>query len=105
MTAFVANTNNLTLQGLKDALSGAFINDATVTVTVKTAAGVDLGGASWPMTMDYVSASDGDYRAVLSAALPFLNGKHYVAYIEAQAGGSPPRVGNWVMKFKAEVRD
>lgn len=47
-----------------------FVNDATVTVTIKDSAGVDLVGESWPVTLPFVAASDGIYRKSFD---PFVN--------------------------------
>jgi hypothetical protein len=101
MTAFVANTNLLELSGLKNVAAGTFINDATVTVTVKKA-GTNVAGASWPLTMDYVAASDGIYRAVLSEDLALVARTHYTAFIDADGGDG--RVGHWEFDFRAETR-
>lgn len=99
MTAFAANTNVLDLIGLQDEITEAYINDADVSVTVKTEAGVEVGAVSnWPVTMTYVAGSNGNYRAFLAHTLPFVEGDCYVAHIEADAGTD--RVGHWEFKFK-----
>lgn len=102
MTAFVANTNVLDLIGLKNEIDNSFINSATVFVTIKDEAGVDVPGASWPLAMNYVSASNGDYRAFISESLPFVDKTKYIAYIDANGG--PNLVGHWEFHFKTTVR-
>ena len=102
MTAFIANSNILDLIGLKSAVEGTFINDATVTVTVKDSAGADVAGVSWPVTMAYVAASNGDYRATLSELITFLHKKNYRAFIEADGGAG--LIGHWEFPFKSETR-
>jgi hypothetical protein len=97
MSAFCANTNVIDLIGLHAELDGSFINDATVTVTIRDAAGVDLAGA-WPLAMTYVPASTGNYRALQSAALPFVAKASYVAIIDANGGSN--RTGHWEFHFK-----
>lgn len=108
MTAFVANTNLLELLGLKvEEPAEAFVNDATVMVTIKknSADGDDLETVSWPLEMDYVPGSDGDYRLVLSHDLPFEAKKTYIALIDADAGSSPfERFGHWEFKIKPRTR-
>lgn len=111
MTAFVANTNLLELKGLKAHVGGSYINSAVVRVTIYVGNvddNVKLGPSSpplWPMTMEYVSGSNGDYRAVLSKDLPFEPKKLYTAVIEADAGSSPfEQFGHWEFKFKPETR-
>ena len=102
MTAFVANTNVLDLVGLKSEISGAFINSATVTVTVKDSAGVNISGASWPLAMGYLAASDGNYRAFLSDQLPFVDKAKYTAVIHADGGAN--LIGQWEFHFKPVLR-
>lgn len=104
MVAFVANTNILELRGLKDALTGAFINNAVVSVSdIQHEDGGGIGPVSGsPFAMDYVTGSDGVYRGVLSNMLPFLAGECYIAFIEADAGAD--RVGHYEFKFKPLTR-
>lgn len=101
MTAFIANTNLLDLVGLKAEVGDEFINDAVVTVTIKDLNGVNLSGETWPLTMEYVSGSDGTYRVALVNTLPFLR-QTYVAHIDVDAGED--RVGHWEYKFKPVIR-
>lgn len=102
MVAFVGNTNVLKLRGLKSALDDEYINDATVSVTVKTVAGVNVTGQTWPTTMGYVANSDGDYRALLESDLAVVAGVKYLAFIEANAGGEA--IGHWEFEFIPKTR-
>jgi hypothetical protein len=99
--AFVANTNNLELNGLRNAATGAFVNDATVTVTIKDRAGATVAGVSWPLSMPYVTTSSGNYRAAVSHTLALVAGQWYTAEISATGGGL---VGFWVKPFAAITR-
>jgi len=104
---YIDNTNTLELQGLKSVVEDVYINDADVSVTIKESAadGDDLAGATWPMPMDYVTASDGNYRISLSHLLPFGPRKTYVAVIDADGGVTPSeRFGHWEFEFVANVR-
>ena len=104
MVAFVLNTNILELQGLQDALTDAYINNATVSVTtIEDEDGVavfPLSGS--PITMDYVTGSNGNYRAVLASTLPFTAGVCYTAHIDADAGTD--RIGHWEFPFVPLMR-
>jgi hypothetical protein len=102
MTVFVGNTNILDLLGLKNATTGAWINDATVTLTVKDAVGAEITGESWPQAMNYVSGSNGDYRAILEDDLEFTPKQTYYAHIRADAGVN--RVGAWTFVFTPQTR-
>lgn len=102
--AFVSNTGVLDLLGLKSHIDDTFINSASVSFTVKDKAGADVTGIgiTWPQTMDYVAASDGDYRGIMPAALALVPKQHYTAFIEADGGGE--RIGHWEFKFQAMTR-
>lgn len=67
------NDQCITLSGLKDKITDAFVNDATVEVTVSKG-GANVSGETWPLSMPYVAASDGDYRAVLKSTLDIAVG-------------------------------
>lgn len=103
--AYVGNTNNLELTGLKDDITNAYINDATVTVTVKDSGGLELPGIAWPLTMDYVPASNGNYRTYLTHTLGLLSGKKYTAFVDADGSdSSTERFGHWEFTFTANKR-
>jgi hypothetical protein len=104
--AYVANTNNLELTGLKSELEGNYLNDATVTVTLKDAAGAEVtGGDGWPETMTYIEGSNGNYVIGLTHALVLLPGKKYTAIIDADGGSSGhERWGHWEFQFTAQTR-
>ena len=98
---YAGNTNELMLRGLRLESDGTYLNAAALTVTVKTLAGVNVAGAAWPKTMDYVAGSNGDYRAVLEDTIAFVPGE-YVAAVEANAGVN--RIARWTYNFMCQVR-
>tara|TARA_R110000868_G_scaffold276699_1_gene536417 strand:- start:47 stop:358 length:312 start_codon:yes stop_codon:yes gene_type:complete len=102
MTAFVANTNVLELRGLQLAITEAYLNNATVSVTVKDDCGDNVSGQTWPATMNYVSASNGDYRAILLNTVALQSGKKYFA--EISATGVNSEVGFWRYSFRPQTR-
>lgn len=105
--AYVANTNELLLTGLKSELDDTFINNASVTATVLDKDGDEVGGETWPITMAYVAASNGNYRGTLKYTLPLAPRQSYTAIIDANGDTTSPPVerrGHWQFKFKAETR-
>lgn len=103
--AYVGNTNVLTLTGLKSDDEGIYLNDATVTLTVKDTDGAAVAGESWPVTMDYVASSNGNYRAVISAEAEFVAKAKYTAVIDVDASDvNGERIGHWEFPFQAQVR-
>ena len=55
------------------------------------AAGDEVTGETWPLSMPYVSASNGRYKATLSDVLAIVPNKRYQAVIVADAGASKKR--------------
>ena len=66
---WVDTANGFRVQGLRRESLGnpGFLNNATVTVRVQDQAGNDvpLTLTTWPLTLNYILLSDGDYEAVL----------------------------------------
>lgn len=102
MPVFIGNTNLLKLTGLKSNIDNSFINDASVAVTLLDSSGEEVSGQSWPITLDFVSGSSGDYRVTLSYNLPLVESSLYTAVVTADGGDG--RQGRWELKFKARVR-
>lgn len=84
---FYRNDNLIELAGLKDELTEAFVNDATVTAVMKDAAGANVAGQSWPLVMPYISGSDGIYRGVLDADLDLAVGDRVTVEVTITASG------------------
>lgn len=76
--------------GLYDRVSGAFINDATMTFTLKNSAGSAVSGAS-AVSMTYVSGTNGVYEGVLEDGVSLTDGSTY--YLEVTATCSNDRIG------------
>lgn len=103
MPVFVANTNVLELLGLKNEITDQYINDADVTVTIKDkTTGAAVTGMTWPATMAYVPASNGNYRLIIENDLALVAKTNYIAFIDAVADVN--EVGHWEFPFKPETR-
>ncbi len=77
---FRLNDHIISMTGLKRTDTDAFVNDAsTAEVTLRDEAGDPLAGASWPLTLAYIVASDGNYEAVLDKAVVLVIGEFYDA--------------------------
>lgn len=83
---YKGNDNLLEIDLLTNDATGAFINAATVTVTLVDVEGSEVAGQSWPTTLSYVSASDGKYRATLQDVLTLTASDIYTAKITADGG-------------------
>lgn len=99
MSVYVSNTNVLEVRGLQEAISGDYVNSgATVTVTVVNDCGAAVSGVSWPVSMQYVAGTNGDYRAIIPSSASFSSGEVYFAEISANAGVN--KIGFWRHKFR-----
>lgn len=97
------NDSILEVDGLKNELTGTFINSATVTVTLYDAANTPVGGDTWPKALAYVAASNGIYQTILSYALAITSGSRYSAVITAD-GGAGLRA-EWTMDCVCRARN
>jgi len=67
MSAFLdLNDNCITLNALTNKLTEAFVNDATVTVTITDSDDIEIVSAQ---SMPYVASSDGIYRTVIASTV------------------------------------
>jgi hypothetical protein len=83
MDVYVGNDNVITLTGLQNVNTGAYITGATVTGQLKTWAGTNVGTS---ITLSYVAASDGDYRGTIEEDVSITAGKAYWLYVDVDAG-------------------
>ena len=101
-TIFQNNDTLIELAGLQNETTGAYLNTATVTVTLIDATGANVTGATWPMAMSYVAGSNGLYRATLGFDLPLTENGLYKANIIA-IGGTGLRA-NWTANVICKKR-
>lgn len=99
---WVDNNMILEVADLKNKLTGAFLNAATVTATLRDAAGATIGGQSWPLTLAYVASSNGVYRATLPYDLQIEVRDRLTATISVNAGGGLR--ARWVLDCVAADR-
>lgn len=99
---YTANDTVIEVKGLKNEVTGAFLNSATVTATLVDAAGSQVAGETWPKTLSYVTGSDGIYRATLPYTMSLAAGGRYEAQITAN-GGSGLRA-NFALPVLAKSR-
>ena len=99
---YLNNDNLLSVENLKNAATDVYINDATVTATLKDKLGANVTGQSWPLTMTFVSSSNGTYRGTLEDGLSLTEGESYTAEITADAGSD--QIANWSIQLTATKR-
>ena len=103
---FVANDNVIEVASLTNGLTDALVGGATVTVTLKDAAGASVSGLatgySWPLSLSAVSGATGTYRTTLPYGLALTASSNYTA--EVTASGGPGLRAFWALPVRAMTR-
>lgn len=71
---------------VRDNITGLYIPDAVVKVTIKDGSGLPVGGQAWPFTLTY-SGAGGIYRGTLEDDVGMLAGLTYEAVFEITVSG------------------
>lgn len=98
---YIGNDNVITLSGLQDSIDDSYKNAASVTVTLVDSEGTEVAGETWPLSMAYVAASNGEYRATLADTLTLEAGE-YIAQVSADAGAGLK--GYWEISVTVQTR-
>jgi|LWDU01.1.fsa_nt_gi hypothetical protein len=100
-TLYIENDSTVSVTNLKNTTTSAFVNNATVTFTLKDTAGTTVTGQTFPATMTYVAGSDGDYLVTLQQSLSLVENTGYVGVVTAVSGTLDAK---WTINFTAEKR-
>lgn len=98
---YINNDNRIVLEGVYNESSGSYENAATVTMILYDATGAQVSGQSWPASLSYVSASNGNYEGTLDNLLSLTDGADYDLVVTATASGE---TGEWRMELEAAYR-
>jgi len=93
------NDNLLELTGAVDILDGAYLNEGAVSVSIKDSELNEVAGS--PITLNYISASNGDYRGILDKAANLIAGDTYIVTTTFTALGID---GEWIHEQAAVNR-
>lgn len=80
---FIGNTSSVQLNKLKSGVTGEYVNDAGVTMTLKDSEGNEVAGESWPVSLQYVTDSNGNYVGAFSHSIAVTDGEVYTAELQA----------------------
>jgi len=83
----IGNDQTIKVLGLQDEISGDYLNTAAVTAHLKNKDGTDVDGENWPVDLQYVEDSNGNYIGNLDDAIDLKPCKTYFVEIRADAGG------------------
>lgn len=70
-----------------------YVNDATVTVTLYDASGTEVTGQAWPLTLDYIAASNGEYAKSTNPISGLVANEPYRVVLNAV--GTDSLEGEW----------
>lgn len=82
---YYGNDTTIDLTGFQDGVSSSYLNAATVTAVVKDLAGTTVISSQ---TLEYVAASNGNYRAVVDKASVNLLSVGLTYFVEITAAES-----------------
>jgi len=99
---YLSNDNLLSIEGLKNSSSGSFMNSATVTATLKDSGGTSVTGQTFPITLSYITATNGNYQATLEDTLNMVADNIYTATITATSSGG--LYAQWDLQLTATKR-
>lgn len=99
----IGNDVVLTVTGLLDPLTDEYFNGATVNVTVKDLSGTNVSGQTWPLALNYIVASDGDYEGVLEDGMVLTDGRYYEIAVTTNVGAD--LVALWRKRLPARYRE
>ncbi len=80
-----SNDNLIEWDDMDRATDDAYVNDASVTMTLKDSTGAAVTGAT-SLTMSYVSGSKGKYQGVIPYTVSLTAGSAYTLEITADSG-------------------
>lgn len=97
---YCQNDNLVTWDKMKSSASNAYVNDATVTMTLKDSAGDPMLGAT-DVALVYVTDSDGKYQGVIDSTVALVADTSYSLELTAESG---VKNGFIVLECVAELR-
>ena len=90
----VGSTNVVRFRGLRDEVTGEYLDDANATFDLLDNLGVAVPGAS-PLVMTFEAGSSpakNEYRTTISHTVPLTSGQNYTAKITAVAQDGSVRI-------------
>lgn len=87
---YIGSDTDVAIKVLKDNRTGAAINDATVTFTVRDSGGDVVGGLE-NVAMDYLAASKGHYYGTIPSSTALAEGATYEVAISIVASSGRDR--------------
>lgn len=99
---YIDNDNVFQVEDVQDEVGGDYLTNAAVAVTVSDAQGNAVGGAGWPLSLVYVPASRGVYRATLPYTMDLQLNQRYSMLVTVDGG--PGLHAEWTLDCIARAR-
>ena len=98
---FVDNDMLVEVDKLQDSSDDSFLNAATVTAVLKDENGTNVTGQIMPISMSYVSASDGKYQGIFDSVVALSDGDCGTIEITAAEGTLD---AFWTLSYRVKKR-
>jgi hypothetical protein len=92
----IGSSNIVEVQRLRNGTTP--ITDAVISMTVYDGAGVEVSGATWPVTLTH--SADGYYSVTLPSTLVLRRGGTYYGIVDATSGGLTKK---WEIQLQAQA--
>ncbi len=84
---YIQSDNIIEVLGVLNVATGQHINSADVTLTlVDASSGDEIENETWPILLDYVSDSNGDYRGVIRNDVGISQNQSLIAKVKVDGG-------------------
>jgi len=83
---YIENDMVLEVNGLKNPITGSYINTGSVWATVYDTTSTVVSGQTFPLLLSYVQNTDGVYRGTIESSLSLMVGQQYFITIRADGG-------------------
>ena len=83
---YITTDNVIHVRGLKDVVTGEYINDATITATLYTSGDAEVAGAD-DIAVAYIEGTLGDYAGQIPDTITLTDGDEYYALITISGEG------------------
>jgi len=101
---YINSDNIVEVLGVENVPTSEYLNNADVTLTLVDAASkVEIIGQTWPLTLSYVTGSDGDYRGTIRNEAVLNPHQQLIAQVTVDAGEGLVRY--WEKRCIAEIGD
>lgn len=108
MPWYLESDQLLQIDGLRDPVTGNYVNTAVISVTMYEADGITtVTGQTWPLVLSYVATSNGNYNGLLQDDRVLVDGQIYWIEIVANAGGDLIKTWRWhdVARYRVPADD